>query len=284
MSLRSAGAVADCSPPLPQRDAESAGGPSRLHALQVELQRYVLHADDPVVSRVQDGARASAHECLGIYAEAYRLRLLGVLRTDYPTLCFLLGDDAFEALALDYVGRYPSSHFSVRPFGTHLAEHLANHPDHCDRPYLSELAALEWALGEAFDAADRPPLTQADITAIPPDAWGEMRLELHPSVRRLDLRTNAPSLRSAFNKREPMPSPETIPEPVPWLVWRTALETYFRSLSPDETWALDAARRGSTFGDLCEGLCEWVDEERAALRAAGLLHRWVSDGLVTAAS
>jgi hypothetical protein len=269
--------------PQPRPENVTASGTSGLQALQLEIQRYVLRADELAVDRVHDGVRATAGECLGIYAEAYRLRFLGVLRADYPALRALLGDDAFDALARDYIEDHPSRHFSVRHFGTDLADHLARHPRCRDRAYLSELAALEWTLGEAFDAADRQPLDQADLAAIPPADWGEMCLELHPSVNRLDLRWNAPALRQSFNEGEPMPPPAAAPDAVPWLVWRNGLETYFRSLSPDEAWALDAARRGLSFGDICDGLCEWIDEERAALRGAGLLHRWVTDGMVTGA-
>jgi hypothetical protein len=268
---------------MPSRPEEIETRGRRLHALQSELRDYLLRRGATVEVRVRDGARAGAQECLEIYAEAYRLRLTGVLRSDYPALRALVGEDDFNGIASAYLERHPSHHFSVRHVGGKLGSYLANDPAWRDRPWLGELAALEWALGEAFDAADQEPLVEAEIAAIPPDAWGELRLDLHPSLRRLGVRTNAPVLRRAFNQGQPLPVPTVADEPSPWLIWRKALETYFRALVPDEAWALDAAHRGASFGDICEGLCDWNDEDRAALRAAGLLRRWLNDGLVTAA-
>ena len=48
----------------------------------------------------------------------------------------------------------------------------------------------------------------------------------------------------------------------------------------DEAWALDQARAGLNFPELCEGLCEWIDAEHAANRAASFLKQWVVDGLI----
>lgn len=78
-----------------------------------------------------------------------------------------------------------------------------------------------------------------------------------------------------------VPAPEAGEYPKSWLVWRQDLRTYFRSLSVDEAWAVDTAAGGSSFADICEGLCEWIDAQNVAAHAAGLLKRWVADGLVS---
>lgn len=264
-----------------QEHPEPAGA-SALYGLQRGLQQYLLRGQSPVVPRLRDGVQTSAAECLGIYAEAYRLRLIDALRSDYPALSALLGDADFESAALGYIDCHPSGHFSLRHFGERMASYVASDPELSRRPHLSELAALEWALIEAFDAPDQAPIAHAEIAAIPPADWGGMCLELHPSLQRLSVRSNAPSLRSAFNERRSMPAPTLAAEEIPWLVWRRDLETYFRPLALDEAWVMDAVHRGSPFGDVCEALCEWVPEEQSPLRAAGLFSRWVKDGLVTA--
>jgi hypothetical protein len=35
-----------------------------------------------------------------------------------------------------------------------------------------------------------------------------------------------------------------------------------------------------SFGDICEGLCQWVSEEEAGQRAASLLKTWIQLGLL----
>ena len=43
-------------------------------------------------------------------------------------------------------------------------------------PWLADLAVLEWARINAFDAPDDEPLTVAKLTAIDPAAWPQLRL------------------------------------------------------------------------------------------------------------
>ena len=50
--------------------------------------------------------------------------------------------------------------------------------------------------------------------------------------------------------------------------WRQELTTYFRSLPQTEAAALDAARSGWPFGELCALLCEELGEAQAPLQAA----------------
>ncbi len=35
-----------------------------------------------------------------------------------------------------------------------------------------------------------------------------------------------------------------------------------------------------SFGEICAGLCEWVDEAQAPARAAGMLRAWVDEGWI----
>ena len=77
------------------------------------------------------------------------------------------------------------------------------------------------------------------------------------------------------------PQPERSPEAVEWLVWRSALENYFRSLDPVEATALDAALRGASFAEICAGLSEHLAEEEIPLRAASLIATWSESGLLS---
>jgi len=39
-------------------------------------------------------------------------------------------------------------------------------------------------------------------------------------------------------------------------------------------------RAGESFASICEGLVEWIDAQNVALHAAGLLKRWITDGMI----
>jgi hypothetical protein len=71
---------------------------------------------------------------------------------------------------------------------------------------------------------------------------------------------------------------------VHWLLWRQELTTYFRSLSVTEAKALDAARDGWPFGELCALLCDELGETQAPLQAATLLRGWIDAGLIIGAA
>ncbi len=253
-----------------------------LRELQQSIQAYVLARGPGAQTEVLASPSVSAETRLEIYANAYRVRLQEALAGDFPALWAMVGAERFAHLAAAYTDAYPSGHFSIRYFGQHLHAFLASSEDFRNEPWVSELAALEWRLGEAFDAAHAPPLTAESLAELAPAAWANIRLALHPSVRRLDLAWNVAEIWQAVDRHETPGTPLAYPHPLAWLIWRQELKTFFRSLEREEAWALDAVLNGMRFGDLCEGLCRWLPEHEVAQRAAGFLRRWINDQLVTA--
>lgn len=253
---------------------------SRLAELQTDFQAYVFGAPNAAVARVVDAGRLNADQRLQVYAEAYRLRLIEALETDFIALRAHLGENEFNALATAYIAASPSTHYSVRYFGTRLADFLARTAPYAKRPVLAELAAFDWALTTAFDAADDPILAADDLATIAPENWPTLRFRGHSSVVRLDLQWNAPAIWRAADNGDSLPAPERSATKIPWVIWRQNLSTYFRSLAPHEGYALDACLRGDTFAEICEGLCEWIEPDDAAATAAGLLRQWLADGML----
>jgi hypothetical protein len=253
---------------------------SELRNLQTAFQAHVLHGDPAIVDRVTDSTRLRADERLAVYDEAYRLRLLEVLSVDFPKLHTLAGDAGFERLGRAYIDACPSAYFSVRYFGARLSGFLRNTGPFGKTPSLSEMAAFEWALGLAFDAADRTLLTEHLFESLGTEQWPCMRLVMHPSLQRLDLEWNIPAIWKAIESEETPRPPERLDFPQAWLVWRHELQARFRSLQIAEARALDAVLGGASFATLCEGLCAWLEPDEVPRQAATWLKRWVRDGLV----
>lgn len=253
---------------------------SSLHALQAQFLAYLRTPLTQMQGAVVDTPAVSADKRLRIYADAYRLRLADALADNYPVLHALLGDDTFAELSAHYLGAQPSQHFSIRNFGHRLAEFVAIQPPYAQQPVLAEVANFEWVLRDVFDAADAAILTAEDLSTIDPEVWPDLRFQLHPTVRRLDLTWNAPAIWKAINEEIDPPAPQINKNILGWLVWRHELKVQFRSLEVDEAWALDALRRQTTFADLCAGLCEWVDESHAPLHAARFVQRWLAEGVL----
>ncbi len=253
---------------------------SALARTETDFQAYVLGAGDDAVGTISGGDEAFRRQRLDIYRDAYRLRLTEVLASDYPALAAYVGTEGFEALSIDYLAAHPSTFRNVRWFGGAMAGFLRGHAKHGLDPVRAELAQFEWTLGLAFDAPDPPHVAFADVAAVAPEAWPELRLQIHPCLHLLNLRTNAAAVWNAFSAGEAAVAGESLEAPVDWAIWRRDLSPYFRSLEADEAFALRAMREGASFGDICAGLCDWVPEDEAAMRAAQLLRGWVDEGWI----
>lgn len=254
---------------------------SALAAVQHALQSFVLSGAPDIHSQVARSGQGTPKERLQIYAEGYRLRLVEALEHDFPALHRALGPKGFGQMGRVYIEAFPSQRRSVRWLGEYLATFLRSNRPFSEQPWLSELAAFEWALSTAVDAGNSTTVGVETIAALPPEAWPAMRLVFHPSVQRLDLQWNVAVLRRSVDEGRSLEKPLRGAGPLSWVVWRPVLEPHYRSLEADEAWAVDAARVGGSFEEICAGLCEWLDAQHVSLRAAGLLKGWVTDGLIS---
>jgi len=252
---------------------------STLADLQRDMQRHVLSGDAAIAAAVNGTAAVPAAIRLGVYSNAYRIRLADALGDNMPNLRTFLGEEAFQAIASRYIDEHPSQFASIRWFGDRLAHELER--SHPGQPWIAELARWEWALAASFDAQDAAIVGIESLAAVAPGNWGDLRLEFHPSVQQLELSSNAQALFKAFADEQSPPAPAMLASPQPWLLWRQDLKTQYRSLEPDETAAFAAVRSGGTFAEMCEALCEWHEAEAVPLVAAGMLKRWIVEELVT---
>jgi hypothetical protein len=256
---------------------------STLAQVQREFQDYLLQGDTAVAGQVLGTTRVPVATRLGIYAAAYRSRFAEALTSNYPVLAKLLGESDFNTLAAAYIATHDSPFFSIRYYGGELAKFLATRADYAAAPVLAELAQWEWSMTSVFDAADAAPLGAEALARIAPARWAQLRLRWHPSVHRLTLWWNVPQLWQALSEDRERPELTLAPTPVEWLLWRENLTSYFRSLPQTEASALDAARSGWPFGELCALLCEELGESEAPAQAATLLRGWITAGLIVGA-
>jgi hypothetical protein len=252
-----------------------------LASLQRAFQRHVYRPGRAMERAVLATPRAAAARRLGVYANAYRSRLVEALGKDYPGLQGVLGERGFDRMMHEFITAHPSRFPNLRWYGGELARFLARSPRWRRQPLLAELARFEWALGLAFDAADAPPATAQEVARVPAADWPGMRLRLHPSVRLLWLRSNAPQVWRAASAGRKSPAAASGLRPSAWLVWRKGHQPFYRSLAPEEAWALSAVARGRDFAALSGGLRRFVGAGRAAQASAQFLRNWLAEGLIS---
>jgi hypothetical protein len=245
-----------------------------LQLTQLALQHYVM-GDGAVSAELAAGIRQQgaldAAGRLAIYHHAYRARMREALGEAFAKTWTYAGDELFAQLVDVFLAEHHSSFANLRWFGAAFPDLVRRQlPDH---PAVAELAQFEWALGLAFDAPDAMvagPRTYRDLGA---QEWAALRLQLHPSVQLLRMRTNAVALWQAMESGEDPPEPLQTTASVTWAVWRKDLQPHFRSIDDVEAQALEGAAAGLTFEEICEQAALQAGD--APQRMAGCLRSWL---------
>ncbi|SFQ03260.1 DNA-binding domain-containing protein [Pseudomonas borbori] len=255
----------------------------RLSAQQKALERYLATGDSVIppelLEQIQGSNTLPAADGLMIYQNAYRARLLSVMREDFPALHRWMGDESFAQLAMTYISAWPSRHFSLRWLGEKLPEFIRGYIAEPQRSPMIELATLEWAFTLAFDAPDAVPLSLDLMSRFSADDWVNLRVCLTPSARWLQLQHNTVGMWAAAKAEADMPDAVALSEPLDCLVWRRELVCQYRTLEPGEAAALRLLIDGGSFASMCENLVGQHGEQ-APLQAATWLKQWVGEGLL----
>jgi len=232
----------------------------------------------------------AAQDRLAVYANAYFVRIHDCLRDDFGALARAIGPDTFHDLVKTYLMAYPPSQPSLRHAGKDLAAFLETEPfaeifgRRC--AYAADLARLEWAMTNAFDARDAEVLPREALACVPPKGWAELRFRIIPALEVLSLAWPVHIVRERFDQEggdgtwgtpPPLEAAQTHVR-----VWRWDEYVYYRAIPGLEAETLEAVQRGEAFGVLCERVAQEVGESAAAAHAVGLLEAWVSAGLLCA--
>ncbi|MBR0751463.1 putative DNA-binding domain-containing protein [Bradyrhizobium jicamae] len=251
---------------------------------QAEFQRSILTGDDNILAEILDSPRETRQTLFGVYRYAYSSRLVEAMRSDHELLHSYLGDETFDEMGHAYVKARPSEHPNLRWFSQGLPDFLKSAEPYSKYPVLSDLAALEKALNDAFDAGEGDVLVLEAMAGFAPQQWNDLVFTPHPSAIRLDVATNAAVIWMALKNGETPPEAATLGEPSRLLIWRQDTTPMFREIPIEEAMMWDEAANGIPFGVLCEMLATYDDPDGAAARGAGYLHGWITAGLLTGAS
>jgi len=220
--------------------------------------------------------RLSAVERLAVYANMYFYRLREALAEDFAAVCAVVGKGNFHNLTTDYLMAHPPSHFSLRYAGQHLPAFLLRHPLSRRWPFLADLAQLEWAILDAFDAADAPVLAPTILAAVPPESWAALRFQLTPSLRLLQMDWPADEVWKQVQREGTPAAPARAAVSV--RVWRQDFRVYHRRIDAAERAALAAILTGASFAEVCEKITTC---DLGAERVSALLQAWLDDGLLS---
>ncbi len=248
-----------------------------LQTLQSEFQKALL-MDQPPAGDLLSARGVAQFE---VYRNAYRARLRAALRDNFEVLPLVMGDEAFDALANAYIDAYPSRHYSLRWYGHQLCDFMATTDALLDHPAMLDLARMEWALRQAYDAAPAELLTSAELASVPAQDWADLHFILHPSVQMLALQwAIGPVWHALKSGQAEMEAPQPLDHHL--LVWRLGMNTQWKSLTPMEADFVKGLLEQRTFGQLCESVALRVGDEQAAATAVALLRELLKEGALCA--
>ena len=248
---------------------------------QAQFKHYLFSGanEAQLANAITDPTGIGAMTRLDVYRNAYYIRLQEALAHDFPVLLAVLGDEAFGHQMANYLQVCPSTSPSLRQLGQPLSDWFRERNEHA----LADLAALEWAVLAAFDAADASPMNAKELVSILPEHCHKLRFKLHPSLSLLQMRNNAHKLWAAHRNKQPItPIQSTAPHSL--AIWRSPNGPAIRPLSEQEFLSIDSLGCGCTFGDICVRLAEQESVEDVPTVAAQLLLEFVTNGWITAVS
>ncbi|RUR13736.1 DUF2063 domain-containing protein [Legionella sp. km772] len=253
---------------------------SELSQLQQQFQQFILAGKPDIMPSVLSTKDFSAEKRLGIYRDAYQLRLIECLTTTFPALHSYLGTEEFQKMCRCFIDAHPSYYRSIRWYGDLLSVFLKNYYDKA-YSFLAELADFEWKMTLAFDAEDTKRVSIEEMAALAPEAWVNLSFIVHPSVQRPNYFWNALPLWKALVDDKELPNLVEDTAARAWLLWRSAdYVIQYYSLGKEEAWMMDGMLKGLSFSALCEGLCEWIAVDKVAMTAAGFLKSWITKGIL----
>jgi len=229
---------------------------------------------------VLPSATLSAVERVGIYQGMYLLRMAEALEGDYPGLAHFLGEERWRRLVSEYVAAHPSTSYTLNVLGRRLPEWLRAHGEVPSRGFCFDLARLEWAVSEAFDAEEAPRLDGAAVETLGPDRWEGARLVPRPALRLLALGWNAAEwLDTAKDESHRHPQPRRRAQHV--LVFRQEYAVYRREVGRSAFRLLSDLAAGKTVGRSVAAALRRRDAPDAATLASWF-RQWAADGLFRA--
>lgn len=215
---------------------------------------------------------------LGVYLQAYRMRLYDATADDYPVLRHALGDTAYDRLLRDFVNVAQSDHFNLGRYGTKLPDFLARHP--LNDAFAQELCLLEQAIAQLAHAVETAALTPSHLAGISPEVF--MESVLLPRAA-LQLFAFDYPVNHYYRAVKEHAAPAKPPREKTFLaVFRHDDEIWRMDLDAVEYRLLRALFRGIPIGEALEQLdTETImSEEQRMMHFTNCCARWMRNGLL----
>ena len=240
-----------------------------------EARALVAEAVHDLESVVLPSKSLSSAERLGIYAHMYYARLIEVMEGEYPTTRQILGEHAFAASCRRFVAKNPSRTRTLNSLSSKFPDFLARTLPRSGRHGLAvDVARIERAMEDVFDAPLAAPMTAAEFAAIGSEAG--VTLRVNPALRLLKLRYPANPYMTARRRGEQPRIPR--PRATHVIVFRRGYQVYRRDQEPEQFKLLQALAAGRPLAAAVRASIgsRAASADRVALRLGKWFEEWAS--------
>ncbi len=231
-------------------------------------------------SVVLPSKQLSSVERLEIYAYMYYARLIEILQEEYPTTRQLLGPHEFAVLCRKFIARNPSRSRVLNRLSEKFPDFLARALPKGHKSGLAvDVARIERAMEDVFDAPKLEPMTAAQFAAIGADQWERVRLNVNPALRLLKLRYPAneyiQATRAGRKPRIPRPRPTFV------IVFRRGFQVFRRDQEPEQFRLLEALASGRVLAAAVRAAIRGRSRsaDRLAAKLGGWFREWAAAGI-----
>lgn len=241
---------------------------------------------------IKPNSRLTSFERLEIYNRQYWFRVLASLAEDFPGLRAVVGEKQFARISRDYLTMHPSQSFTLRNLGSRLSGWLEQNPEYM-RPFPElalEMAKLEWAHIEAFDAAEREPLSAVQAAGL----GGDSKLALQPHLQLLNLLYPVDDILLAVRRSKVEIAGFSAAKREKWLmrfpaadklclvVHRAEFSVHYKRVEKEAFLLLDALLRGFSIAEAIEQSFAEINEAAGdcARRVQGWFATWRKMGWI----
>jgi Putative DNA-binding domain len=251
--------------------------------MQSEFKVALLDPGQPVPSSVTSHTAMHPTKRFGVYRNNVIVSLVEALRTRFPAVEKIVGDEFFTAMARLFVIGHPPSSPILMTYGDKFADFIEGFVPAAGLTYLADVARLEAARSRAFHAEDAEPLDSKQLRQLDPWVLREARLMLHPSVQ--VVRSEYPIVTIwAMNSGEAELRPIDGDGAEDALVIRPSLDVAVYRLPPGGAGFLESLADGRSLGEAAERAGVDYDEFDLAKNLAGLMRSGAVTSLLLKAS
>ncbi len=192
--------------------------------------------------------RQPAPRRFAVYRNNVIVGFVNALRSAFPVIERIVGEDFFAAMARAYALAAPPSSPVLMDYGVAFPDFIAAFAPATSLPYLPDVARIERAWREAYHAADAEPLTAEDFATVDADSVAGVGLALHPSLRLLRSRFPAQTIWT-MNASDGEVRPVDLAQAEDTMIVRPDAEVEVRRVPPGGAAFVAALQRGARLGE-----------------------------------